>query len=225
METITLKISFFGRLACKSSLLANFWETYGNDKHKAINFESKERWPVYWYRQIRLGRSPRRNTGGLSTQISNPSYFFLQRWRSKQTGQTWALSPLSAFEGARRALKCSTSAQGLLSGGVGRHGLQSSLSPPMAKGSITGFYRLWHPCQTTHLFFLPTRLLTEYSLCLSEGTVPLNYPGEANSRYLAPDGWPRHTYTYLFISSPRRLPAAPTLKILQEVSHLSGWIF
>ena len=162
MEMITLNIPFFGRLACKSSLLANFWETYWNDKHKAINFESKERWPVYWYRQIRLGKSPRGNIEGLLTQISKPSHFFLQRWRSNQTGQTWEASQLSAFEGARDELKCSTSVSGLLHGGTGRHRLRSSFSPPTAKGSVTGFTACSIPARP-HIFSSCPLLYSQHS--------------------------------------------------------------
>lgn len=155
METITLKISFFGRLTCKSSLLANFWETYCDDKHKAINSESKGRWPVYWYRHVRLGKNPRRNTEGLSTQHSKPSHFFLQRWRSNQTGQTWEASQLSASARARSEPKCSTSVWGLLHGGLLRHRQGSSLSPPTAKGSITGFIAHGIPARPHICSFCP----------------------------------------------------------------------
>lgn len=161
MEMIILKICIFGKLACKSSLLANFWETYCHDKQKAINFKSKESWRVYWYRQIRLGKNPRRNTDGLSTQTSKPSHFFLQRLRSNQTNQTWEGSQLNASEWAKGELKSSTSVWGLLNRGVGSIVLFLPLHS-RGQGQHLKVYNLWHPCQTTHLLFLPNPLLTAF---------------------------------------------------------------
>lgn len=156
-EIITLKIYVFGKFACKSSLLAN----YCDDKQKAINLESKGSWPVYWYRQIRLGKNPGRNTDGLLTQIRKPSHFFLQRWRSNQTNQTWEGNQLNASEWAKGELKTPQVSEGSWTEAWAGRVLFLPLHS-RGQGQHLKVYNLWHPCQTTHLLFLPIPLLTAF---------------------------------------------------------------